>query len=122
MRSVRIGMTPSQKRPALVRRSAACACADRATLDEAARRLFEGDAVHLIGPEEYDKQVDDGYWWSRWECEDNPCAKAYWLLSKIDVRPKRRSARGPVLEFHDDDNYPGSNDRWSTRTTGLTCP
>ena len=34
------------------------------------------------------------------------------LLSKIDLGPELGSARGPLLEFHEGDNHPGSNDRW----------
>ena len=69
-------------------------------------------AFHCIGPEDYDKPVSESYWWDRWECEDNPSAKAFSLLSKIDLGPELGSARGPLLEFHEGDNHPGSNDRW----------
>ena len=69
-------------------------------------------SFHCIGPEDYDKPVSESYWQDRWECEDNPSAKAYLLLSKIDLGPELGSARGPLLEFHEGDNHPGSNDRW----------
>jgi hypothetical protein len=65
-----------------------------------------------IGPEDYDKPVDEDYWWDRFEWEDSPTANAYSLLSQIDVGPTLRSARGPLLEFHVGDNHPGSNQRW----------
>jgi hypothetical protein len=68
--------------------------------------------IHGIGPEDYDKPVSERYWWGRWECEDNPSAKAFWLLSEADLGPELGSARGPFLEFHEGDNHPGSNDRW----------
>ena len=32
---------------------------------------------------------------------DDPCRKAYLLLSQIDVGPELGSARGPLLEFHE---------------------
>ena len=67
---------------------------------------------HCIGPEDFDKPVSERYWHDRWECEDNPSAKAFWLLSKTDLGPELGSARGPLLEFHEGDNHPGSNDRW----------
>ena len=67
---------------------------------------------HWIGPEDFDKPVCERYWSDHFECEDNPSAKAYWLLSKIDLGPELGSARGPLLEFHEGDNHPGSNDRW----------
>ena len=38
--------------------------------------------------------------------------KRFLLLSKIDLGPELGSARGPLLEFHEGDNHPGSNDRW----------
>jgi hypothetical protein len=77
----------------------------------------ENEAVEVwsdyaIWPEDYDKPVCERYWWGRWECEDNPSAKAFFLLSKIDLGPELGSARGPLLEFHEGDNHPGSNDRW----------
>jgi hypothetical protein len=68
--------------------------------------------VHLIGPEDFDQPVSRRYWHDRWECEDNPSAKAFWLLSEAGLGPELQSARGPLLEFHEGDNHPGSNDRW----------
>ena len=38
--------------------------------------------------------------------------KRFCFLSKIDLGPELGSARGPLLEFHEGDNHPGSNDRW----------
>jgi hypothetical protein len=67
---------------------------------------------HAIWPEDYDKPVDERYWWDRWELEDSPAAKAYRLLDRIDIGPKLGSSRGPLLEFHEADNHPGSSERW----------
>jgi hypothetical protein len=67
---------------------------------------------HYIGPEDFDKPVNESYWQEYWEIEENPCTKAHKLLSKIDLGPKLGSARGPLLEFHEGDNHPGSNDIW----------
>src|SRR4029078_2877641 len=72
-------------------------------------RIYED---HCIGPKDYDQPVSERYWHARWECEDNPCAKAHSLLSEIDLGPELSSARGPLLEFHEGDNHPGSNDIW----------
>ena len=36
-------------------------------------------------------------------------ARAYSLLSAIDVGPRLQSARGPLLEFHKGDTHPGDN-------------
>ena len=46
---------------------------------------------HAIGPEDYDKPMSECYWQDHFEYEGSPCAKAYRLLSSIDV--------GPNLEF-----------------------
>ena len=67
---------------------------------------------HEIGSGDFDKPMCKSYWSEHWECEDQPSAKAFWLLSKTDLGPKLGSARGPLLEFHEGDNHPGSNDRW----------
>ena len=67
--------------------------------------------MHGIGPEDFDNPCLERYWLDRWECEDNPSAKAFWLLSRSISGPTG-SARGPLLEFHEGDNHPGSNDRW----------
>ena len=77
--------------------------------EKEANKIYE---IHCIGPEDYDKPVSERYWWDRWECEDNPSAKAFWLLSEANLGPELGSARGPLLEFHEGDNHPGSNDRW----------
>jgi hypothetical protein len=68
--------------------------------------------VRHIRPEDFDQPVSQSYWRGRWECEDNPCAKAHWLLSNTDLGPELSSARAPLLEFHEGGNHPGSNDRW----------
>ena len=68
--------------------------------------------AHYIGPDDFDKPVNESYWQEYWEFEENPCTKAHRLLSKIDLGPKLGSARGPLLEFHEGDNHPGSNDIW----------
>ena len=67
---------------------------------------------HWIRPEDFDKPVCERYWAEHFECVGNPSAQAYFLLGKIDLGPELASARGPLLEFHEGDNHPGSNDRW----------
>ena len=67
---------------------------------------------YYIGPEDFEKPVNESYWREYWEIEENPCTKAHRLLSKIDFGPKLGSARGPLLEFHEGDNHPGSSDIW----------
>jgi hypothetical protein len=64
---------------------------------------------HLIWPEDYDKTMSERYWSDRFEMQDGPCAKAYGLLSAVDVGPRLQSARGPLLEFHEGDHHPGDN-------------
>ena len=76
--------------------------------------------MHEIGTEGYDRPVCERYWAEYFECEGNPSAQAYWLLSKIDIGPKLGSARGPLLEFHQGDNHPGSNDRWVNAKDALS--
>ena len=56
---------------------------------------------YAIGPEDYDKPMSECYWEDHFEYEGSPCAKAYRLLSSIDVGPDLESARGPLLEFHE---------------------
>jgi len=64
------------------------------------RDVLEIYQAYFVDPQDYDNPVDDDYWCSRWECEDSGCAKAYRLLSTIDIGPQLRSGRGPLLEFH----------------------
>ena len=58
------------------------------TEDEA----YEAWSHYAIWPEDYDKPVDERYWEDRFECEDGPAAKAYRLLSGIDLGPGARRA------------------------------
>jgi len=67
---------------------------------------------HGIWPEGYDELVDEEYWWDRFEIKDSPWAEAHRLLSNIDLGPDRKSARGPVLEFHEGDGHPGDSSFW----------
>jgi len=67
---------------------------------------------HCIGPEAYDKTMSERYWSDRFEMEDSPSARAHRLLGEIDVAPDRCSGRGPQLEFHEGDAYPGDNSFW----------
>jgi hypothetical protein len=67
---------------------------------------------HYIGTDDFDKPVNESYWQEYWEFEENPCTKAHRLLSKVVLGPKLGSACGPLLEFHEGDNHPGSNDIW----------
>jgi hypothetical protein len=67
---------------------------------------------HCIGPEDFDKPVSERYWREHWELSESPCVKAYKLLERIDIGPELGSGRGPLLEFHEGDNHPGSNDIW----------
>jgi hypothetical protein len=67
---------------------------------------------HLIGPEDYDDPVCRRYWSDLFDTKNGPSAKAYHLLSRIDVGPDLNSARGPLLEFHEGDAHPGDNSVW----------
>ena len=67
---------------------------------------------HCIRPEDFDKPVSKRYWAEHFDCVGSPSAQAFWLLRKLDLGPELGSARGPLLEFHEGDNHPGSNDRW----------
>src|SRR4029078_308812 len=40
---------------------------------------------YYIGPEHFEKPVNESYWREYWEIEENPCTKAHRLLSKIDL-------------------------------------
>ena len=40
------------------------------------------------------------YWEDWFEIQGGPLARAYHLLQKIDLGPKRNSERGPLLEFN----------------------
>jgi hypothetical protein len=85
---------------------------DQSIPHKSAKEIEELCDIHEIGSEDFDKPMSESYWGEHWECEDQPSAKAFWLLSKIDLGPKLGSGRGPLLEFHEGDNHPGSNDRW----------
>ena len=76
--------------------------------------------LHHIWPEDYDNPVFDLYWWGLWEVRDNPCAKAYRFLSRIDLGPALASRRGPLLEFHEGDNHPDGNQNWVNARDMLT--
>jgi hypothetical protein len=67
---------------------------------------------HLIGPEDYDQTMSRRYWSDLFDTKNSPSARAYYLLSKIDVGPDPKSGRGPLLEFHEGDAHPGDNSVW----------
>jgi hypothetical protein len=67
---------------------------------------------HLIGREDYNKTMSKRYWSVLFGTKDCPSAKAYHLLSRIDVGPVKNSARGPLLEFHEGGANPGDNSVW----------
>ena len=67
---------------------------------------------HWIGPGDFDKPVSEHYWHEHWELCESPNVKAYRLLERIDIGPELGSGRGPLLEFHEGDNHPGSWDLW----------
>jgi hypothetical protein len=52
------------------------------------------------------------YWSDLFDTKNSPSARAYYLLSKIDVGPDPKSGRGPLLEFHEGDAHPGDNSVW----------
>ena len=68
-------------------------------------------SYHGIEPDDFDKPVDERYWWQRFEIDDSPCAKAHRLLREIDIGPARGSTRGPMLEFHES-AHPGESSYW----------
>jgi hypothetical protein len=67
---------------------------------------------HEIGPEDYDQTMSEDYWSDLFDTKNSPSARAYHLLSKIDVGPGLKSGRGPLLEFHEGDAHPGDNSLW----------
>jgi hypothetical protein len=76
-------------------------------------------SVHGIEPEDYERPVDQWYWYDRWMLEDGPCAKAFRLLESIDVGPDVKSDRGPLLEFHQGE-HPGDMNCYVNATDQLS--
>ena len=63
---------------------------------------------HAIEPGDFDKPVQNRYWEDWFESTGGPCARAYYLLQKIDLGPELNSAREPLLEFNEG-CHPGDN-------------
>ena len=75
---------------------------------------------HCIEPGDFDKRMSERYWSDHFECVGSPLAKAYHLLRNIDLGPEAGSKPGPLLEFHEGDNHPGSITRWVNATDQLS--
>ena len=76
------------------------------------REAYEIWADHMIWPDGYDEPMDERYWHDLFDLETGPCAKAYRLLSDIDIGPELESERGRTcLEFVEG-SYPGDNSLW----------
>ena len=57
---------------------------------------------------DFDKPVQRRYWEDWFDITVGPLARAYHLLQRIDLGPKRDSGRGPLLEFNVG-SHPGDN-------------
>ncbi|RUW84117.1 hypothetical protein [Mesorhizobium sp. M1E.F.Ca.ET.063.01.1.1] len=73
-----------------------------------------------IGPKDYDDPVDGWFWETRFDLEKGPCARAYRLLTKLDLGPRLvRGTDDPHLVFRDGDAANGDS-RWVDARDKLT--
>lgn len=67
---------------------------------------------HDIGPERYDEPVDEYWWETRFDLETGPTAKAFHLLTTLDLGPTlQRSTEQPHLVFRKGD-LANEESRW----------
>ncbi|MGF9765031.1 hypothetical protein AAII07_59290 [Microvirga sp. 0TCS3.31] len=75
--------------------------------------LAEACQKAFLPPEDLDKLMPDQSWWSAWEYDESPQAKAYTLLKDLGLdcalnRPGRKAGRITFIEWG---YHPGSSER-----------
>lgn len=69
-------------------------------------------ADYAVWPEDYDDPVDERYWQDHFDLEGSPCARAYRLLSRLDLGPRLKSSRDGAQLVFQEGSHPGDDSRW----------